>query len=341
MRLKITATVLAAGLLLWLQACATTVMPPGPGPTTPRLEAQRIFMTDGMALPLHAWTPSDNPGHPPKAVILALHGFNDYGKAFEGPAGWWAARGIATYAYDQRGFGAGPHRGLWAGTETMVADVRTAARLIRERYPGVPLYLLGESMGAAVAAAALTRPAAPEVAGAVLVAPAVWARETMPFYQRAALWMAVRLAPWAKFSGRGLDIQASDNIEMLRGLGRDPLVIKRTRVSAMDGLTELMSEAFEAAPRFEVPALVLYGRKDEIIPPGPTLDFWRNLPVGAARDQRRVFYADGWHMLLRDLGAGAVLADIAHWMMDRHAPLPSGSDLNALDELASLVGENR
>jgi len=50
-----------------------------------------------------------------KAVILALHGFNDYANAFDGPGEIWAKEGIVTYAYDQRGFGAAPERGLWPG----------------------------------------------------------------------------------------------------------------------------------------------------------------------------------------------------------------------------------
>ena len=136
-----------------------------------------------------------------------------------------------------------------------------STELIKARHPGVPVYLLGESMGAAVVILAMAGEDPPTVDGVVLSAPAVWARETMPFYQRGALWMASRLIPWANFTGLGLGIQASDNLEMLYALGRDPLVIKRTRVSAMEGLTNLMSDALTAAPRFRGRALVLYGKQ--------------------------------------------------------------------------------
>src|SRR3546814_7643349 len=71
----------------------------------------------------------------------------------------------------------------------------------------LPLYLLGESMGGPVVLAALAGAKPPAVEGAVLVAPAVWARSTMPFHQRAGLWLGTHLFPWAKFSGRGLGIQ--------------------------------------------------------------------------------------------------------------------------------------
>ncbi|MDH3474430.1 MAG: lysophospholipase [Rhodospirillales bacterium] len=331
------ASALAAGLLLLIAACAPSLMPPGPGPTVPALAGERLVMNDGMALPLRQWKTPDNPGHPPRAVIVAVHGFNDYGKAFDGPASWWAERGIATYSFDQRGFGEAPHRGLWAGTKRMAEDLKTATALVRRRHPGVPLYLLGESMGAAAVIVTMASEDPPEVAGVILSAPAVWARETMPFYQRGALWLAARLIPWAKFTGRGLGKQASDNIEMLRALGRDPLVIKGTRVSAMEGLTDLMSEALAAAPRLRSRALVLYGEKDQIVPPEPVLRFWRELPEDTPTEQRRALYATGWHMLLRDLEAELVQADIAAWITAAEQPLPSGADRDALSRLADQV----
>ena len=72
-------------------------------------------------LPLRKWLPDGAV----KAVILALHGFNDYSDAFEGPGEVWANRGIATYAFDQRGFGAAPGHGLWAGAEQLAGDAIT------------------------------------------------------------------------------------------------------------------------------------------------------------------------------------------------------------------------
>ncbi len=317
---------LALVLPLALAACAPRLAPPGTLQVPePYLTETHFVTADGLELPLRSWAPAGDP----RAVILALHGFNDYSNAFENPGAFWAEQDILTYAFDQRGFGAAPHPGLWAGNAALTGDLADASRAIRARHPGLPLYLLGESMGGSVILAALAGPRPPLSDGVILVAPAVWSRATMPWYQRSLLWLTSNTIPWMKFSGRGLKIQASDNIEMLRGLGRDPLVIKRTRADAIHGLVGLMDAAQAAAPQFDAPALLLYGELDEIVPRKPTLKFWKKLPESARGRQRRGLYENGWHILLRDLAAEVVLADIAQWTGNPEAPLPSGADLRA------------
>ena len=108
-------------------------------------------------------------------------------------------------------------------------------------------------MGAAVILAAYGNGDRPEADGVVLSAPAVWSRDHMPFYQRGALWLGARTVPWMKLTGRGLEIRASDNDDMLRALGADPLVIKETRIDAIHGLVDLMDTALEAAPSLRSP----------------------------------------------------------------------------------------
>ena len=310
-------------LVLALGACTARFQPMGDPVADPRLAENAIVAADGYALPTRAWLPE--PGVRPRAVILALHGFNDYSNAFDGAGKAFAKAGIATYAYDQRGFGETRDPGIWPGAETLVADLRTAAAVVRARHPGVPFYLLGESMGGAVVLTALDRPDAPPVDGAILVAPAVWGTETMGFFPRAALWLSYNLVPgWTVTAPRELKITPSDNIEMLRALGRDPLVIKGSRVDTLHGLTDLMGRAFDATARLETPALVLYGAHEEVLPPRPVKGAIAHLE--AAGHHRIAVYPDGYHMLLRDLQGDVVIADIAQWIANPGLPLASGPD---------------
>lgn len=306
-----------------------TIAPGAFVPPAPRLAGDHYLTADGAVLPLRSWLPDGQP----KAVILALHGFNDYSNAFALPAPDLVASGIAVYAYDQRGFGAAPHRGRWAGAETMADDAARAAALLRQKYPDRPLYILGESMGGAVAILAATRKDPPPIDGIILSAPAVWGRQTMNVFERAGLWLA-GLLPSMQFSRATLPVKvmASDNIPMLRALGADPLVIKETRSDTLNGLVDVMGEALAAAPRLRVKALVLYGEHDEIVPRGPVERLVESLPMQSR--QRVALYPDGYHMLLRDLHAKIVLDDIAAWLRSPGSPLPSGADNGARTVLA-------
>ena len=322
----------ALGLVcaLALAACAPTIDSAGPPIQAPELRAEtpapphvdEIFVaSDGARLPVERWLPKEKP----KAVILALHGMDDYANAFALPGPWWAAHGIATYAYDQRGFGRAPHPGIWAGTESMDADFDAFAALLHRRYPGTPLFALGESMGGAVVMTALAARDHPKVAGIILAAPAVWGRSTMDLGKRVALWLAVHTVPGLEVTGRGLNIVPSDNEKMLIALGRDPLVLKSTRIDAIWGVVNLMDKALADSSKLDAaPLLILYGERDQIIPRAPTREMIARLPKG---DRVTVaLYPHGYHMVLRDLEAKTVWNDVLHWIDDRDAPLPSGAD---------------
>lgn len=307
--------------LLALAGCAPKLQPIDLVEVEPQLTPHNFITDDGAVLPLRAWLPEG----PPRAVVLALHGFNDYSRAFEDPAAEWRKAGIATYAFDQRGFGAAPYRGRWAGWDRMARDAEVAIALLQARYPQTPLFLLGESMGGAVALTLATGEDPPPLAGLILAAPAVRGRATLGPIASATLWLAGHTLPWWRLTGEGLDIRPSDNPEALRELFEDPMVIKKTRIDAIYGLVDLMDAATAAAPRLKLPTLVLYGANEEVISVEAARAFIDTLPPPPAPVKVAV-YADGYHLLFRDRGAQTVIGDVAAWIAAPEGPLPSGAD---------------
>ncbi len=319
----------AISVFFVLTACIPTHHPPGDAIRMAHLEQDSFFTEDGVRLPVRSWIPSDQS---PRAVIIALHGFNDYSNFFAGPGKYLGSLGVASYAFDQRGFGESPNHGLWPGVSALVNDLVQFTREIKRRHPALPIYLLGESMGGAVVIVASNESLLPEVDGVILSAPAIWGRQTMPWYQRSLLWLTAHTVPWMSFTGESLKIKPSDNIEMLRELSRDPLVIKESRVETIYGLVDLMDEALDKSAKLGSRALLLYGEKDEVIPKEPTFEMLKGLPEVGESDSgsaRVAFYENGYHMLLRDLQAKLILNDIAAWIESPESPLPSGADSRA------------
>lgn len=314
-------------LALPLAACTPQLIPAGPRVADPALAEDALTMPDGARLPLRAWQPEGAP----KAVLLCLHGFNDSRNFMTEPAEALNKAGLAVYAYDQRGFGGAPHRGVWPGAETLAEDAATAARLLRARHPGVPLFLLGESMGGAVLLLTATRPNPPEVAGYVLLAPAVWGRVTMPRLVVGLLEVLAHTIPRIAVASSVPGLAPTDNMRALNRLARDPLTIRETRVDTTSGLVDLMDDALAAAPHLgpqTPPMLLVYGARDQLVPPVATRALLGGIPPTAPA--RIAYYTAVHHMPLRDLAAPTVIADMLAWMDHPTAPLPSGADAAGL-----------
>lgn len=314
--------------VLALGACATPAIQPPLMPPTgfagPALEARALRMDDGARLPLARWEPQ---AAEPWAVIIALHGMNDSRASFRLAGPSWAERGIETWAFDQRGFGEAPGRGVWAGQARMVEDLRTAVALARARHPRALIAVVGESMGGAVAIAAFASDRPPDADRVVLLAPAVWGWTAQGPVNAAGLWIAARAlgdraveAPeWAVRA-----LPASDNrMELIRNY-RDPNSLVTTRFDALYGLVDLMQTASDRLGDIRAPTLLLYGAHDNVI---------REMPMRRALERagerpgfRTAWYPNGWHILNRDLQAGTVYRDVEAWLRDAASPLPSGAE---------------
>lgn len=308
-----------------LAGCVPLVQAPLPtlgGFTGPRLEPDALVAHDGARLGLTTWAAEREPW----AVIVGVHGMNDYAEAFTLAAPIWAREGATTYAYDQRGFGRSPQRGVWGGAELMTEDLRTAVALARARHPNAVIAVVGESMGGSVAIAAFASDRPPDADRLVLSAPGVWGWDAQPFLYKSSLWLGAhtvggRTVTAPRFVLRR--IRATDNVAHLRRMSRDPKLLFRTRIDAIYGLVSLMQRARVGVGAIRRPPSVFYayGRNDQIIPPEPTFLAARQLRPG----DRSAYYARGFHMLTRDLQGPVVTRDMLSFIRDPAAPLPSGA----------------
>lgn len=316
-------------IALTAAACSPRVQEIGPPIDPPQFTDTSFHTADGVDLPVRMWVQwHGDESRKPLGIILALHGFNDHSGGLALAGSGLSRRGFRIYAYDQRGFGRAPLTGIWPGTEQLIADLRTATHLLKARFPDQPLYLLGESMGGAVIMAGSVEKDPPLADGMVLVAPAVWGMQTQSGFNRDVLDLAVKTVPWMTVVPTGLRVRASSSNAALIAMARDPLVIKETRVDSAYGLVDLMTRAFDAAAVLKTPrCMVLFGSHEVILSRSAVSRMLRELPTRPPNQLRVALYPKGYHLLLRDWDALTVYDDIAAWLKDPAAPLPSRADV--------------
>lgn len=113
----------------------------------------------------------------PKALVLLLHGLSDSPYSLRHMAQTLHDKGAHVLNLRLPGHGTDPAGLVWATWQDMDAAVRLAARHLGERYPGLPLHIVGYSNGAALALiyelATLDDPSLPAVDQLVLISPEI------------------------------------------------------------------------------------------------------------------------------------------------------------------------
>ena len=118
-----------------------------------------VDAADGVRLAERRWRPDGEV----TGTIQLVHGLSEHAGRYERLAGALTARGLAVAALDQRGHGrtaesTGPGAfGEGAGSDAVLDDVRDLGERLAADHPGVPRFLLGHSLGSAVALASAAR----------------------------------------------------------------------------------------------------------------------------------------------------------------------------------------
>jgi alpha-beta hydrolase superfamily lysophospholipase len=127
---------------------------------------------DGVRLAERRWTPDGAV----RGTVQLVHGLSEHAGRYQRLARALAAQGLAVAALDQRGHGrtaesTGPGGfGEGATSDAVLDDVRDLGQRLAADHPGVPAFLLGHSLGSAVALASAERDGA-GLAGLVLSGP--------------------------------------------------------------------------------------------------------------------------------------------------------------------------
>lgn len=234
----------------------------------------------GVDVPTYKWADT---AVAPRAVLVALHGGVQHGKNFNAFAQQLAPQGIVTYAIDFRGHGqwlvASQKRPPvdYPGT---VADLIQLTSQIRSNHPQLPIFCVGESLGAAVGMAAMSQD--PKLFdGLILVSCGIQPNSGQ---HMGAIFNSI--GQGLKSFGSTIDVSPhitgiSEDPRGTQEMLNDPLGRRKSSVWSLLATVQFLHSAHRLAPKLDqqIPILVLQGGQDQIMKPSSTQSVYDKLTV--------------------------------------------------------------
>ena len=286
---------------------------------------------DNLEFYFQGWQPADAP----KAVVCLVHGLGEHTGRYAHVAAALNDAGYAMLGFDLRGHGkSGGPRGHTPSYETLMDDIGRLLDEAAARYPGLPRFLYGHSLGGnLVLNYALRRcstaanpvgagrlrsgsrdlqsPGADGVAGVISTSPGLRVANPLPPAQLALAKVMNKLYPSLQMAnGLALDGLARDP-EVIRAYTGDPLAHNKISVRLATGIVEAGEWVIAHAAEFPVPLLLMHGTADKLTSAPASQEFAAKAPA----DRCTLKLWDGfYHETHNEPEKAEVLAFMVDWL---------------------------
>ncbi len=250
----------------------------------------------------------------PRGVVVVAHGLGEHSGRYKSVVDWLVPRGYAVYALDHRGHGrSGGQRGHVVRFSDYAADLGRLIDRAQAQEPGLPAFLLGHSLGGAIALAyALERPQG--LRGVVASAPGLRRRFEVPAFK--IFLGRLMSSAWPTFTQRsGLPVtRLSHDPQVALDYVADKMVHDRVTARLFTEATGAGERILARAGELRLPCLLLQGEDDALVDPQATCEFYGKL---AGADKALHVYPGFYHEGFNEVGKAQPLGDLSAWL-DAH-----------------------
>lgn len=253
------------------------------------------------------------PARPLRGAVLLVHGLGEHCGRYEAVAEKLTQAGYGVLAWDLPGHGKSPGgRGYISSYSALLADLAGFLAEAGGRFPNLPAFLYGHSMGGnLVLNYGLRR--RPNLAGVIATSP--WLRLTKepPVFLKVPLGFLSKL--WPGFAiPNGLDMTAlCRDPQVVKACREDPLVHNRISLRLLVEMDKAAAWARENAGGFGLPLLLMHGGGDRITSPEAS----RQFAAQVAKDCTFKLWPGFYHELHNEPEKDEVLAWVMHWLGKR------------------------
>jgi acylglycerol lipase len=263
--------------------------------------------SDGLSIYHQAWLPDRDL----KAVVMLIHGLGEHSGRYAHVADALTDVGYGVHALDHRGHGKSDgKRAFVKSYDEFMTDLVQFRTLVEGEHPGVPLVVLGHSMGGNLAVGhALDHQEG--ITGLALSGAALQVGDDLSPGKLKAFRIIAKIAPGFRPEGLSADAISRDP-SVVAAYQNDPLVFTG-KISA--GLGAALIGAMERFParyrELTLPIVVMHGTDDQLA----SIDGSKALVAAAVNARITVHYYDGlYHEIFNEPERAEVHADLVSWI---------------------------
>lgn len=304
-----------------------------PDKITPEFATKYIYtengpFTDELKFPTYTWMPKDQG---PRCIILAIHGLTLHGRRYRTIARTFSVNGVGLVSFDMRGFGIcrTDDKNEFSTKEDdrkkvnhakSYEDLVKLAQLVRKTYPGVPIVVLGESLGCTFCVK-LAAEHNELVEGMILSAPAVKVNPQM-YLSPGEIGQGLKavFAPHHQLNLKTFITKlVSQREEVCQEMLDDPLIVKELSLGVLLGTDEFVETTAKLGKGIhtKLPILIIQGGGDACVAPKSVTDLMMAIP---STDQTLRWLGHFGHLQLETSYVRSAVIDALGDWLHNHTP---------------------
>ncbi|NWQ44631.1 lysophospholipase [Bacillus sp. EB106-08-02-XG196] len=249
------------------------------------------------------------PSTAPKATVIIVHGHGDHSGGLHNISYNLVQEGYIVYTFDLRGHGkSSGKRGFIKSWDEYRGDLHKFRKLVSKKQPGLPLYIIGHSMGGVIALD-YAIDFSSGISGIIAIAPAISYEVTR--FERLGITLMGKLKP-------DLSINKSKNFQLMKKNSAmtakfysDSLRHNTITPGLGRGLIQGVSRVLDQAHLITMPFLLQYGLRDKITPPTKLGTFFKQV---SSKDKQLFEYPAAKHRPFDGAGKEQFLKDMVTWL---------------------------
>jgi acylglycerol lipase len=261
---------------------------------------------DGSELFFQTW-----PHEAPRAIILGIHGLGEHTDSYKRLAQGLKSAPVQLMMSDLRGHGRSEGKRGVGSIDEFVLDIKLFVKVVRQRFPNLPFFFLGHSMGGLVLIKLLIRNGSMGASGAIFSSPLLGVAVKIPVIKEKSAGFLSKIVPNLSLSNEIPREHLTHDRAVIDEYNSDHLRHDRISPRLFVDILSNFDYVFQNKDKITLPILMQQAADDFVVSQKRAEEFFDLLP---SQDKEKIVYQGFYHEIYNEVGRQKPFSDLIKWL---------------------------